>query len=179
MLLVLQLLSAYPPTSAIPVFNLLSTRFLFADHLLLSPSRSTYAYPRFLPVIYLPLCVHIIRRRVRTAPCVVEPPLLSSRSPLSASPLFLISTSPRISLADRKTRLPLPFISAFCFWVLCGLKLYLGAIVLCIHTYTYDLHVHLAISSASTVFLYPCIPSHPCVYRTYPLEHVNVRRRME
>jgi len=50
------------------------------------------------------------------------------------------------------------------FWVLCRLKVYLGATVLCIRTYTHDLHVYLAIFlSLPAPSLYPCIP--PCLPR--------------
>jgi len=141
-----------------------------------------------------PLCVHIIRRHVRTVPCVVELPSSFIPIPPFPHPLSsLIFLSRRLKNSSPPPTLPAPIIpcSAVCFGLplsllsvfgLCGLKLYLGATVLCIHTYTYDLHVHLAISSASTVFLYPCTPScayRLCVYWTYPLEHVNVRRRMK
>ena len=69
------------------------------------------------------------------------------------------------------------------FWVLCGLKVYLGAIVLCIHTYTYDLHVYPAISSVSIVFLYSCnLPPPslvPPVYIDVPWGDAYIRQKTD
>lgn len=92
--------------------------------------------------------------------------LSSQASPFPPTPF---SRFPLISLTAVETvptppRCPHPICSyshfLSLFWVLCGSKVYLGAIVFCncIHSYTYDLHVHLEILlSVSPPFFNTCV----------------------
>ena len=140
--------------------NLLSMRFLFAGHLLLLPS-SYHARPlSFLILIYPvnhPVCTCILSSSLHhSSLCRASPPSSFIPFPfLINSPFFLpsfrrtsftrIETTPCLYPPSRHSPLNRPPRHSYLyslFWVLCRLKVYLGPTVLCIRTYTHDLHVY-------------------------------------
>jgi len=167
--LVFQLLSfaaCICPDSVIPYSSLLSTCSISADPPLLLPPCLSYACLCFLMLIYLSplLCVRIIRCQARIL--FFAYPFISPLIPPSVQ--FLCFLAPFIfrSAVETPPCLPHPPFNHFLslFWVLYGSKVYLGATVFCIHSYTYDFarlpcefFLHL-----SAIFL-PTRPTHsPC-----------------
>ena len=157
-------------------------RFLFAGCLLLLPSRSYHARPlSFLTLIYPvnhPVCTctlssslhHSSRCRAFSSifhpfpfPFLIDSPfLLSSFRRASLTRIGMTPLSLPPSRHSPLNRPPRHSYLYSLFWVLCRLKVYLGPTVLCIRTYTHDLHVYRKFFLSLSTPLYPCIPPTPC-----------------